>query len=84
MISSPHSKRVAGPLGVAVQAAWVVNVELPSQVGHHLSRHVQRVRQERAEPADGRQLEGEPEAVVVPAAGDQFLVQVVEEEGQLR
>jgi hypothetical protein len=58
---------------------------LLGQVRDHFFWHVQWVRQERAEPPNCSQLEGKAEPVVVSTAlGDQFFVNVIEEERPLQ
>jgi hypothetical protein len=69
----------------SLHAQGVLDAQLLGQVVHHRPRHVQRVRQEQPHVPDGADLQGEAEAVVVPAPlRDQQAVLVIEEEESLQ
>jgi len=68
-------------LAVGLQARRVGDAELFGQVLHQFGRDVERIVEEPARVAHGRELDGESEFVVVAAFGlDQAAVDVVEEE----
>ena len=57
----------------------VGDIELFGQVGDHLGRDIERIRQEHAKVTHSHELEGETEAVAVAATlGDQLAIGIVE------
>jgi hypothetical protein len=73
------------PLGVPLHDRRVRDAELPRHEVQHLARHVERILQERPEPAHGHQLEREASLHVVPAPQvHQLPVLVIEEEHPLQ
>lgn len=75
-----------GPLGIPLQARRVGHLQLFGEVVDDLDRHtVQRISQEPAQIAHRRQLDTEPQAVVItPVARHQGPVLVVQEEEPLQ
>jgi hypothetical protein len=73
------------PLGVPLHHRGVLDAELPAHEVQHLTRHVERVLQERPEPPHRHQLQSEPGLHVAAAPqADQLQVLVIEEEHPLK
>ena len=73
------------PVGVALHARGVGDVELAGHVLHHRPRHIQRVLQEPADIAHRRRLQHQPEPVVLtPPILDQLPVDLIEDEEPLQ